>query len=304
MDAGIEKDAGKGAAAHGGKGRDLITCPIWRTLFLLAAPIILGMAMQTGFNLVDTYFIGMLGFEQLAAIGVTFPVVFIFIAIAAGLQIGSTALISQALGARKKKLASNVAEHSLLIAVIVGVLISVLGVLFSPPLFSYMGVEGDVLAMTIQYANLIFLGFIFLFIGFVSQGIIQAGGDTVTPTKNLLIAIVLNIILDPIFIFGLGPIPAMGLVGAGIATVLSRMVGAFLNIWYVFAGRSAVDIEPKSFKPDASIFLGILKIGLPSSVSHSINSVGMILLMGLVGAFGTAAIAAFGVGMRLESLAI
>jgi putative MATE family efflux protein len=288
----------------GGKNRDLINCPIWSTLFLLAAPIVLGMAMQTGFNLIDTFFIGMLGSEELAAIGVTFPVVFIFIAIAAGLQVGSTALISQAIGAGKKKRASNVAEHSLVIGVVVGIAIAVLGVLFSPPLFSFMGVHGDVLAMTIQYANLIFFGFVFLFIGFISQGIIQAGGDTVTPTRNLFIAIVINIILDPILIFGIGPFPALGLVGAGIATVFSRLVGALLNIWHVFAGKAAVKIEPKCFSPELSIFSRIIKIGFPSSVSHSINSIGMILLMGMVGAFGTAAIAAFGVGIRLESLAI
>jgi len=295
---------GIGLAARGRMGRDLTTSPILKTLFLLAAPIVLGMAMQTGFNLIDTFFIGMLGSAQLAAIGVTFPVVFIFIAIAAGLSVGSTALISQAIGAGNKRRASNTAEHSLVIAALVGVAIAVLGVLFSPPLFSYMGVKGDVLAMTIQYANLIFFGFVFLFIGFISQGIIQAGGDTVTPARNLFIAIVINIVLDPVLIFGLGPFPALGIVGAGIATVFGRVVGALLNIWHVFTGRAAVKIDPKCFSPDASIFLSIIRIGFPSSLSHSINSIGMIILMGLVGTFGTAAIAAFGVGMRLESLAI
>ena len=167
-----------------------------------------------------------------------------------------------------------------------------------------MGVRGEVLAMTIQYANMIFFGFVFLFIGFISQGIIQAGGDTVTPTRNLFISVIANIILDPIFIFGFGPIPAMGLLGAGIATVLGRLFGAILNIWHLFAGKALVKIDPKCFSPDARIFYRIVRIGLPSSISHSINSVGMILLMGLVGSFGTAAIAAFGVGIRLESLAI
>ncbi len=293
-----------GLASHGSGGKDLTSSPIMKTLLMLAGPIVLGMAMQTGFNLIDTFFIGMLGSEELAAIGVTFPVVFIFIAVAAGLSVGSMALVSQAIGARKMRRANNVAEHSLVISLLAGIAIAVLGVLFSPPLFSYMGVSGNVLAMTMQYANLIFFGFVFLFIGFISQGIIQAGGDTVTPTRNLFISVVINIILDPIFIFGLGPIPALGLVGAGAATVLGRLVGAFLNIWHVFAGKAAVRIDPKCFSPDASIFLRIVRIGLPSAISHSINSIGMILLMGLVGTFGTAAIAAFGVGIRLESLAI
>ncbi|UCD03178.1 MAG: MATE family efflux transporter, partial [Candidatus Aenigmatarchaeota archaeon] len=172
------------------------------------------------------------------------------------------------------------------------------------PLFEFMGATGALLDMTTSYANLIFIGFIFLFLGFLSQGIIQAGGDTVTPTRNLAISVVANIILDPIFIFGFGPVPAMGLVGAGWATVIGRSIGAFLNIFHLLAGRAVVKIQPKCFRLDLSIMRRIFLIGWPSSLSHSINSIGMILLMSIVGVFGTAALAAFGVGIRLESLAI
>jgi putative MATE family efflux protein len=292
----------KGKDAH--RGRDLTCCPIWRTLFVLAAPIMLGTALQTCFNIIDTFFVGMLGSEQLAAISVTFPVVFIFIAVAVGLSIGTTALVSQAIGSGRKRDASNIAEHSLLASVIVGAVVAAGGILFSAPLFEFMGASGEVLGMTVQYANLIFIGFMFLFIGFLSQGIIQAGGDTVTPTKNLAVSVIANIILDPIFIFGFGPVPAMGLVGAGFATVIGRSFGAFLNVLHLFRGRAVVKIEPRCFRFDLSIISRIFKIGFPSSLSHSINSIGMILLMSLVGGFGTAALAAFGVGIRLESLAI
>ncbi len=285
-------------------GKDLTRGPIGRTLFTLALPIVFGMALQTGFNIIDTFFVGMLGSEELAAISVTFPVVLIFIAIAVGLSVGTTALVSQALGARKDEEATNVAEHSLLASVIVGIVVVALGITFSSPLFEFMGVHGEVLEMTVAYANLIFIGFIFLFIGFLSQGIIQAGGDTITPTKNLAISVVANIILDPILIFGLGPIPAMGLVGAGFATVLGRSIGAFLNIFHLLAGRASVKIRLNCFCFDPSILSKIFMIGWPSSVSHSINSVGFVLLMSLVGGFGTSALAAFGVGIRLESLAI
>ncbi len=287
-----------------GKGKDLTKGSIWKTLFILAAPLVFGMAMQTLFNIVDTIFIGMLGPEELAAVSVTFPVVFIFIAIASGLMVGSTALVSQAIGAKNNKRASNIAEHSIILSLIAGVLIAICGILFSRPLFEFMGAGSDIIILTMQYINFIFVGFVFLFIGFIAQGVIQAGGDTTTPTRNLFISVVLNIILDPIFIFGFGPVPAMGLMGAAIATVLARSVGAFLNMFHIFAGKAAVRMNMKEFKADFSIIKRIIVVGLPSSVSHSINSVGMILLMSLVGVFGTSAIAAFGVGMRLESLAI
>ncbi len=286
------------------KGKDLTKGSIWKTLFILAAPIVLGTSLQTGFNIIDTFFVGMLGSEQLAAISVTFPVVFIFIAIAVGLSVGTTALISQAIGAGRMKDASNIAEHSILISVLAGIIVATGGILFSAPLFEFMGVTGDVLSMTIQYSNLIFIGFVFMFIGFLSQGIMQAGGDTITPTKNLAISVVANIILDPVFIFGFGPVPAMGLVGAGYATVIGRSFGAFLNIAHLARGKAKVRISAKCFRFNGSIISGIFKIGAPSSLSHSINSIGMILLMSMVGVFGTSALAAFGVGMRLESIAV
>lgn len=284
--------------------KDLTKGKIFRTLFVLAAPIVFGMALNTAFNIVDTFFIGMLGSEQLAAISVTFPVVFIFIAVASGLAIGSTALVSQSIGARKRREASNIASHSMIIGSVSGILIALAGFTFAPPLFQFMGVSGHVLEMTVQYANLIFFGFVFLFVGFIAQGIIQADGDTVTPTRNLAISVTMNIVLDPLLIFGFGPIPAMGLVGAGAATVLSRSVVAFLNIFHILSGRTSVSIRRECFSPDLGILRRIVVIGIPSSISNSINSVGMILLMSFVGVFGTAAIAAFGVGLRLETLAI
>ncbi len=286
------------------KSKNLSKGPIPKTLFALAAPVIAGMALQTAYNIIDTYFIGLLGSAELAAISVTFSVVFIFIAMSSGLSGGTVALVSRAIGARKLKDANNIAEHSLILAVILGVVVAISGILLSPYLFAFMGAQGRVLEMTMQYANLIFIGFVFLFIGFISQGIIQAGGDTKSPTLYLLVSVIINIILDPVMIFGFGPIPAMGLFGAALATVISRGLGAFLNILHLMTGRSAVTIDARAFSFSASILSRIASVGWPSSLSNSINSVGLIALTSFVGAFGTSALAAFGVGIRLESLAI
>ncbi|MCX6814308.1 MAG: MATE family efflux transporter [Candidatus Aenigmarchaeota archaeon] len=286
------------------KGKDLTKGGVWKTLFLLAGPVVAGMLLRIGLNITDTFFVGMLGTDQLAAISVTFPVFFIFIAVASGLAIGSTALISQAIGGKHKKLANNIAEHSLLIAGITGAIISVLALIFSPQLFTFMGVSGDILAMTLQYSNLIFIGFVFVFLDSIAQGIINADGNTTTPARNLFIAFMFNVVLDPLLIFGIGPFPRLGLFGAAVATVFAEAISIFLNISYVLRGRTSVTIDPKCFRWNSSIFRKIITIGLPSSVSQSINSIGLILLMGLVGGFGVNAIAAFGVGIRLESLAI
>jgi len=287
-----------------GGSRSLTDGSIWKTLFALSAPLVLGMTLRLALNITDTFFVGMLGSDALAAISVTFPVFFIFTAVASGLSVGSTALISQAIGAKHGKRANNVAEHSIILAGMTGAVIAVFAFVFSPYIFTFMGVSGSILEMTLSYTNLIFFGFIFVFVDFIAQSIINADGNTIVPTKNLAFTVVLNAILDPLFIFGFGPIPAMGLFGAALATVIAFAVSIFLNISYVLRNRTSVKIDLRCFKWDLSIVRNIAAIGFPSSLSQSINSIGMILMMGMVGAFGTHAIAAFGVGMRLEALAI
>jgi putative MATE family efflux protein len=287
-----------------GGSRSLTEGSIWKTLFALSAPLVLGTTLRLALNITDTFWVGMLGSDALAAISVTFPVFFIFIAVASGLSVGSTALISQAIGAKHGKRANNVAEHSIIIAGMTGIVIAILGFIFSPYIFAFMGVSGKVLEMTLSYTNLIFFGFIFVFLDFIAQSIINADGNTIVPTKNLAFTVVLNAILDPLFIFGYGPVPAMGLFGAALATVIAFTVSISLNISYVLRNRTSVKIDLRCFRWDLSIVRNIAAMGFPSSLSQSINSVGMILLMGLVGGFGVSAIAAFGVGMRLEALAI
>jgi len=286
------------------KKRDLTEGSVPKKMIKLAFPVMIGFMLHAAYNLIDTFYIGMLGEQQLAAISVTFPVIFIFIAIASGLSIGTTALVSQALGARKLKDADNIAEHSLLLAVIAGIAIAVLGIMFSPYLFEFMGATGQVLDLTMQYATIIFIGVIFLFSGFIGRGIIQADGDTVTPTKYQAIAVGLNIVLDPILIFGLGPFPEMGLVGAAVATVIARSIETGLILAYLFRGKTRISLAPKDFSLDFGIVRRIFNIGIPSSLSQSVNSIGLILMMAFVGGFGTTAIASFGVGIRLESLVI
>ncbi len=284
--------------------KDFTTGRIGRKLLLLAGPIVFSMLLQTAYNIVDTVFIGMLGPENLAAISITFPVVFVFIAVASGFAVGSNALVSQALGQNDENRASNFAEHSLLLSLAAGIAIAILGIVFSKHLFVFMGASGKVLELTIAYSNLIFVGFVFLFLGFVSQSLIQGEGDSKTPMKNLFYSVMLNIALDPLLIFGFAFIPAFGIVGAAIATVLSRSVAAFLNIYHLLSGKGRLKLKPTAFKFNAGILKKIIAIGLPSSISQSITAAGFMFITSFVSAFGTFAIAAYGIGMRLNSMVV
>lgn len=282
--------------------KDLTAGSIAKNLAQLAWPLIFGMLFQTAFNIIDTIYVGMLGTKELAAISATFPVVFIFIAIASGLAAGSTALVAQAIGAKRFREADNIAEHSLLLALIFSLGIAILGILFAKYIFLFMGITAELLPYTLSYANIIFIGFIFLFVGFIAMSIIRAQGNTKTPMKFQISAVLLNIVLDPIMIFGFFGFPALGLAGAAIATVISRSFMAFANIAYLMLNKTKVRLRPKDFSFKPEIMRKILKVGLPASAANSINSIGMILLMSLVAFFGTEVIAVFGIGMRLDGL--
>ncbi|MCD6247092.1 MAG: MATE family efflux transporter [Candidatus Diapherotrites archaeon] len=282
--------------------KDLTAGSIAKNLAQLAWPLIFGMLFQTAFNIIDTIYVGMLGTKELAAISATFPVVFIFIAIASGLAAGCTALVAQAIGAKRFKEASNIAEHSLLLGFIISASIAALGILLSQYVFLFMGITAELLPYTLSYANIIFFGFIFLFVGFIAMSIIRAQGDTKTPMKFQIAAVLMNVALDPVMIFGLFGFPALGLTGAAIATVISRSFMAFANIAYLMLGKTKIRLSPKNFSFKTEIIKRIIKVGLPASAANSINSIGMILLMSLVALFGTEVIAVFGIGMRLDGL--
>ncbi len=287
-------------------GRDLTEGSILKNLIMLAAPIVLGMFLQSAFNIIDTIFVGMLGAEDLAAVSLTFPVVFIFIALASGLSVGATIMVSKNIGRKNMRRAANAAEHALLLSAAVGIVIAVLGILFSEPIFVFMGAEGNVLSLTVEYSRLIFIGFAFLFVGFVGQGILQAEGDSKTPFKFNLIAVFLNIVLDPLLIFGLFGFPALGIAGAALATVIARSIGAALVIGFLYTGKAQTKIElsPRYFKFSPEIAKRIFRLGIPASFGNVINSLGMMIMMSLVAGFGSFAIAAYGVGLRIDSLAV
>ncbi len=286
------------------QNKDLTQGNILKTLIVLALPIMFGMFMQTAFNIIDTIFIGSLGADALAAVAITFPVVFIFIALASGLGIGSTTLVAQAIGAKNLRKADNIAEHSLLLSLASGIIIAVLGILFGEHVFVFMGATPEILELTLVYSNTIFVGFIFLFLGFISQGIIQAEGNSKTPMIHMAISVILNIILDALLIFGLFGFPALGIFGAALATVIARGIGAGLNIAYILRRKGLIKINLKDFVFRLKIMKDIFFIGAPASAGQLTISLGLTILMSFVGLFGVNALAAYGVGTRLDSLAI
>src|SRR3989338_1730526 len=284
--------------------RDLTQGSVTKNLIFMSIPVMLAMLLQVSFNLTDLFFVGFLGSESLAAVGITFTIIFLFIAFGMGLNIGTTALVSRAIGKNHHEKANEIARHSLILSLIVSVGIALFGFIFSQPLLEFMGARGEILTMALGYTQLIFIGFIFMFFEFFGRSILMAEGDSMTSTKYMLYGGILNVILDPLMIFGLYGFPAMGVTGSALATVISRCIATFLILRYLFSGKTKTKIEFKNKKMDFKIFKEVIMIGIPASLSNVLNSVAFIIIMSFIGVFGTAALAGYSIITRIESIVI
>lgn len=268
-----------------------------KALFRLSAPVIIAMLVQTLYNIVDTAFVGRLGSDAIAALTFSFPIFFILIALNHVITIGMTSRISRYMGEKKKKAAENTAIHGLILTVISSLIISVLGTIFIKEIFILFGAS-SVLGMAIEYMNIILFGIIFMFPAFLLNSIFSAQGDTKTPMKIQVTALVINIILDPIFIYTFG----LGIKGAALATVTAFAISLLLGIYYI-KRHSVLKIRKESFSFKSYIVRDILKVGLPSSLTMTLMSFFVIVINRLMSGFGTDYVAAFGIAARLKSLA-
>ncbi|MBN2517430.1 MAG: MATE family efflux transporter [Candidatus Altiarchaeota archaeon] len=271
-----------------------------RGLLMLAWPIMVSMFFSMLLNFVDFFFVGGLGPKALAGVQVSFPVFFFIIAVGSGVGIGTTALIAKRLGEKNKKWAEETALHSFLLGGMTALLFTTM-VLFVGPISNNLGGGPEVSLLAGEYMWVIFAGSIVFFLVFSMNSVLQGEGDTKTPMKISLVFTICNIVLDPIFIYTL----KMGVGGAALATVLSEVVALSLYFWYLFVGkRSHLEIKPKDFIYTPQIMKNILRVGIPSAVAQMGLSVAVLGINFILSGFGDAAISAYGVGFRIDSLAI
>lgn len=286
------------------KGRpDILGGSIPRTLLALAWPMILSMSFHTGFNVIDTIFVGMLGGVALTAISMTFPVVLFLIALSSGVSIGTTSLVARLMGAKDTDKASNAALQGLLLGFVMMLIIMVIGTAFSGNIFRSMGADEQVLPLVRSYMHIFFIGIGSMVITFIANGILRGTGDMLTPMKAMMLGTAINIVLDPILIFGVGPVPAMGIAGAAIATVIARTIGGSYAILHLLLGRADVVFHHLPVKWDFPIIKSILNVGIPTSLNHISMSLSLFIFVNLLSTYGNEPIAAFGVGNRLDLVA-
>jgi putative MATE family efflux protein len=256
------------------------------------------------FNLTDTYFVGQLGKDQLAAITFTFPVVMFFVSLALGLGMGTSAVVSRAIGEGNREKVVRLASDSLLLILLIALIAVAIGVSTMDELFTMLGAEGHILEYVKSYMLIWYSGVIFVMIPMVGNNAIRATGDTKTPSLIMLIAAGVNIILDPLLIFGYGPVPAMGIEGAAYATLISRSVTLLAALYILVIREKMVSFKPAPLGKVKDSFQQVLQIGLPTAITRVLMPVGIGVITKMVSSYGIAAVAAFGVGSRIDMLSM
>ncbi|GAI71534.1 unnamed protein product, partial [marine sediment metagenome] len=239
--------------------------PVGKTLVRLTIPMIFGIVGIVAFNLVDTFFVGKLGTDELAALSFTFPVVLIINSLAHGLGIGASAVISRAIGEGDHHKVQRLTTDSLVLSVLLVAFFVVLGQLTINQIFRLLGATPEILPLIKQYMRIWYFGMIFVVVPMVGNNAIRATGDTKTPSIIMIVAVVFNFIFDPMLIFGIGPFPRLELAGAAIATVISRGI-TFLVALYVlyFRDKMLTFVKPK-IRDIITSWKRILYIGLPNA---------------------------------------
>jgi putative MATE family efflux protein len=282
----------------------LTTDPILKLTWRIALPSSVGMFFNTLFNFVDTYCAGLLGTDALAALSVSFPLFFLMIAIASGLSQGATAMISHALGAGDSAAARRWFAQSLVFGTAAGVILTVFGLLLAPDLFRWLGAEGSWLGQTLSYVNIIFLGAVFFVLSMALNAGLSAQGETRVYRNFLIAGFFANCVLNPLFMWGFASLPAMGVAGLALSTVIVQ-IGGCLILWSkVRKTIVARDLRVSEFRPHLRSLREIAAQSVPAALNMMTIAFGILVMVWYVKHFGQAAVAAIGIATRIEQIVL
>lgn len=280
----------------------LLTAPMTSVLLRMTGPMSLGIVAILAFNLVDTFFIGMLGTQALAAISFTFPVTFVVTSLAMGLGAGLSAVMGHALGQGKHEEAARITTDNLFLAVLLVTLIAVAGALTIHPLFRLLGASDALIALIYDYMLIWYLTVPMLVLPMVGNAAIRATGDTKTPSLVMTVAGLVNGVLDPLLIFGIGPFPEWGIRGAAIATSLSWLMAMLVSL-YILRHREGLLRWRLSPRPQLlAHWRALLHVAVPASFTNMLNPLANAVLMTIFAGLGTEVVAAYGAASRVEAL--
>jgi putative MATE family efflux protein len=285
--------------------RRLLEGPIAPTLLRLAAPNVAVMTVQAALSVLDAYYVSALGPDALAGISLVFPLVMLMQTMSGGGMGGGVAsAIARALGGGRRGEANALAVHALLIATFMAALFTAGALALGPALYRALGGTDGALAQALAYSNVLFAGAIAVWALNTLASIVRGTGAMTVPAVVVVGGALVHIVLSPALITGWGPFPRLGVAGAAVAMVVNASFGSLALAGYLLSGRSLVRVSRAGLRPRVALFWEILRVGAPGSLNTVFTNATVVILTGLVGRFGTFALAGYGMGARLEYLLI
>jgi putative MATE family efflux protein len=273
--------------------------PLLGVIARVALPIVLANLLNVTYLLVNALWVGRLGGAAVAAVAASAPLFGVLISLGSGLATAGSVLIAQYAGARRHAAVDHIAAQTLLMVTAVALGFTLMGLLCARPALRLIGVDAPIGHLTAQYLDIAYVGMTPQFLFMAIQGMLQAVGEVRFAFLVMLGSVLLNSVLDPLLIFGLGSWPGWGVAGAATATVIAQLMALALAFGWLLGGRSALHLRAAHFAPDLAHMRRALGIGLPASIEQGTRTFGSVLLMSLAAQFGTAALATYGLGTRL-----
>ncbi|MFK8052617.1 MAG: MATE family efflux transporter [Woeseiaceae bacterium] len=273
-------------------------------MIAMALPMLGGIFAMMAFNAVDTFFVGQIGGRELAAMSFTFPVVMIVTAAAIGMSSGTSSVIARAVGADDTQKTRRLCTDALLLAFLVALALSFIGWLTIDPVFTLLGAPADMLPLISRYMTLWFMSACLYVVPMVGMGAIRATGDTRVPMLIMVGAAIVNGIIDPLLIFGLGPFPKLDLMGAALALVIARILMFIVTLSVLGFRLRMIDFSPPSLATVVGSWRSILHVGLPAAGTNMIIPVCSAVVTAMLAIYGADVVAGFGVATRIESLSL
>ena len=280
--------------------KDFTTGKVTKSIFLFALPMLISNIFHQLYNLIDSAIVGkFIGTEALAAVGASFPVIFVLISLLLGVAMGINIVVSQYFGAKEYENVSRSITTFYIFIVFAAILMSMIGIYFSRDIFEVLKLPEEVMDEAVVYLNIYLGGMVFAFLFYGTNAILRGLGDSKTPLYFVIASTILNIILDLLFVLQLD----WGIKGVAWATVISQAVVALTAIFYVYKKEELFDLKRSSIIFDKSIFVKSIRIGLPTGLQQSFVALGMIAIIRIVNDFGTETLAAFNAAGRLDAFA-
>ncbi len=277
---------------------------IFTSLISLALPIIFANILQTTYQLIDTFWLGRLGADAVAAVSLSFPVLFLVLSIGSGLTLAGTVMVAQYKGADNQTMVNFSSSQSVFLILLISILLAVISYFSAGPLMTIIGAGPEIYDDSVAYFKVSSFGFVFLFLFFIFQSLMRGIGNVMLPVYIILFTVFLNLVLDPLFIYGYGPIPGYGVAGAAVASIITQGLSAAIGLYILFRGKNGIKIKLSSMYFDMINLKRTFKLGFPASVEQSTRALGMTMMVILVTSFGSEIVAAYGIGARILSFIV